>query len=93
MEDIINEYIAEYKKGVLKTIKEFGHIPDLKKVEEMAQDRKNKIINSFDDGMDVSRGLLAEIVKPVDIIKKDGDFYFVVILRKKEYLYDVNLFR
>lgn len=90
MENVINEYIAEYKKEVVKTIEEFGYTPDLEKVEKMAEDRKNKIINSFDDGMDVSRGLLAEIVKPVNIIKKDGKFYFVVRLNKKEYLYDIK---
>lgn len=86
MKNVINEYIAEYKKEVLKTIEEFGLTADLKKVEEMAQNRKNKIINGFDDGVDVSRGLVAEIVKPVDIIKRDNKFYFVVVLNKKEYL-------
>ncbi len=93
MEDIINEYIAEYKKAVLKTIKEFGHIPDLEKVEEMAEERKNKIINAFEDGIDASQGLIAEYVKPIDIIKKENKFYFVVVLNRKKHLYDIDFFR
>lgn len=59
----------------------------------MAEDRKNKIINAFEDGFDASRGLIEEYVKPVDIIKKENKFYFVVELNKKDYLYDIDLFR
>lgn len=90
MENVINEYIAEYKKNVIKTIKEFGYIPDLEKVEEIAENRKNTIINAFEYGIDASRGLVAKYVKPVDIIKKENKFYFVVVLNKKNYLYGLD---
>ena len=94
MINVINEYIEKYKKEVLKTIEEFGFIVDLEKIETMAQNRKNKIINGFDYGIDVSQGLIPQVEKPIDIIKKENNFYFVVILKKKEYLYDfAYLFR
>ena len=94
MINVINEYIEKYKKEVLKTIEEFGFTVDLEKIETMAQNRKNKIINGFDYGIDVSQGLISQVEKPVDIIKKENNFYFVVILKNKEYLYDFEyLFR
>ncbi len=92
--NVIDEYIEKYKKEVLKTIEEFGYTVDLEKIKTMAQNRKNKIINAFDYGIDVSQGLISQVEKPVDIIKKENNFYFVVILKKKEYLYDFKyLFR
>ena len=94
MINVINEYIEKYKKEVLKTIEEFGFTVDLEKIETMTQDRKNKIINGFDYGIDVSRGLISQVEKPIDIIKKENNFYFVFIIKKKKYLYDFEqLFR
>lgn len=94
MINIINEYIEKYKKEVLETVEAFGFKVDLEKIETMAQNRKNKIINGFDNGVDVSRGLVSHITKPTDIIEKENKFYYVVIVNKKEFLFDLNdLFR
>ena len=92
MINVIDEYIEKYKKEVLETIKAFGLKEDLEKIETMAQNRKNKIINGFDNGIDVSQGLISQVEKPIDIIKKENKFYFVVILKKKKYLYDFTYF-
>jgi len=94
MINVINEYIEKYKKDVLKTVEEFGYEADSKIIETMAQNRKNIIIDGFDNGIDVSQGLISQVLKPIDIIKKENNFYFVIILRNKEYLYDLaDLFR
>ena len=94
MKKVIDEYIEKYKKEVLKTIKEFGYTVDLEKIETMAQNRKNKIINGFDNGVDISRGLVKSVVKPIDIIERDNKFYYVVVVNKKEWLYNIDdLFR
>lgn len=94
MKKVIDEYIEKYKKEVLKTIKEFGYTVDLEKIETMAQNRKNKIINGFDNGVDISRGLVKSVVKPIDTIERDNKFYYVVVVNKKEWLYNIDdLFR
>ena len=97
MLNVVNEYIEIYKKEVLKTIEAFGYTVNLekiKKIETMAQNRKNKIMNDFNNGVDVSRGLISHIIKPIDIIKKENKFYYVVIVNKKRFLFDLNdLFR
>lgn len=94
MLNVINDYIEKYKKEVLEMFEEFGYTVNLDKIETMAQNRKNKIMDGFDNGVDVSRGLISHIVKPIDIIKKENKFYYVVIDNKKEFLFDLDdLFR
>lgn len=94
MLNVIDEYIEKYKKEVLETFEEFGYTVNLERIETMAQNRKNKIMDGFDNGVDVSRGLISHIIKPIDIIKKENKFYYVAIVNKKEFLFDLDdLFR
>lgn len=94
MLEVIYKYLDKYKNEVMATVEEFGYTVDLEKIETMAQNRKNKIINGFDNGVDISRGLVKSVVKPIDIIERDNKFFYVVVVNKKEWLYNIDdLFR
>lgn len=94
MLEVIYKYLDKYKNEVMATVEEFGYTVDLEKIETMAQNRKNKIINGFDNGVDISRGLVKSVVKPIDIIERDNKFFYVVVVNKKKWLYNIDdLFR